>query len=68
MMARIGDLQYKVACLMCGSYFLVDNLSDGVPKHPPKGEKVTPGEPYLPCAGSNQIGRPVDVKIKGYDT
>lgn len=66
-MAKIGDIQIKVECVMCGRRFLVDSVSSKIPKHPPKGEEVEPYTPYIPCAGSGSIGMPIDTKIKGLD-
>ena len=66
-MAKVGDIQYKVECIMCGRQFLVDTLESKVPKHPPKGEKEEQYVPYVPCPGSGMIGMPIDTKLKGID-
>ena len=66
-MAKFGELQYRVACMICGRQFLVDSVDAKVPKHPPKGETTEPNMPYIPCIGSNTIGSFIDTETKGFD-
>jgi hypothetical protein len=55
-MAKIGDIQYRVECLVCGKEFLVNEVSSPIPEHPSEGQKVEPYIPNVPCAGSGLIG------------
>jgi hypothetical protein len=66
-MANVGDLQYKMECPICGRHLLVDSMSSKLPKHPMKGETITPYVPYVPCVGTGMLGLFVDTKIKGFD-
>jgi hypothetical protein len=66
MIEDFGKLQYQVECISCHSLFRLDHPTDYIPKHPPKG---TPGNywAYIPCVGSNTIGRFITTKYKGMD-
>ena len=68
-MAKPGELQYRVECMVCGRRFLVDKIDAKIPKHAPKGEpgKSFPFLPSLPCIGSGGVGMFVETKIKGLD-
>ena len=62
-MTPIGDLEYRIECLVCGAHFLVGSLTAKVPKHPPKGVNPEPNETYTPCRGSGLIGRAIGTQI-----
>jgi hypothetical protein len=66
-MAKIGDIQYRMECPVCGRRCLVDTPTSKLPKHPPKGETVEPYVPYVPCPGSGLVGIVIDTKVKGFD-
>lgn len=57
----IDSTKYKVECIICGRILIVPSIDSPVPKHPEKGENVTPGVPYIPCPGSGQRGLFVDI-------
>lgn len=65
-MAKLGELQYRVECVICGSRFLVDKVDAKIPKHAPKGG-AKELYPFIPCTGSGGVGMFVETKIKGLD-
>ena len=60
----MADLvKYKVQCIICGRILIVPKIDSPVPKHPEKGESVTPYVPYIPCPGSGQKGLFIDIYL-----
>jgi hypothetical protein len=62
-----GDMKIEVECMSCGRIFRVPKVSSKIPKHPPKGEPVEPGLPYLSCIGSGTVGIPIRPVIEGLE-
>jgi len=62
-MERTGELRYRVECIRCGRRFIVKDILSPVPKHPPKGQPVKPYMAYIPCVGSEVIGRPIGAVV-----
>ena len=57
-------VKYEVECMACGRKFTLPDILSPVPKHPPKGENVPPGLPYVPCVGSHTTGIPIGPTIR----
>jgi hypothetical protein len=61
------DLVYEIECTVCGKKFLVPKSDTLTPEHPLVGENLTPGTPFIPCAGSSLIGIPLGPKKQDVD-